>query len=75
MSGETLRGPVKVSLAKKPPGRPLDVSATGLAFGNYSPGAASATQANSTIKVYCATSWYLLPSFAIALSAGGAGVW
>lgn len=54
-------------------GQPLEVSATNLAFGTYSPGSPSPTDSNSTVKVYCANASRDLPSFAVALSAGDAG--
>ena len=53
--------------------RPIDVSATNLAFGTYSPGSPSPTNSNSTVKVYCANASDRLPSFTVALSPGGAG--
>lgn len=55
------------------PSRPIDVSATPLAFGIYSPGSGSATESNGLISVYCADSTNQLPSFTVALSAGNAG--
>ncbi|HEY5048335.1 MAG TPA: spore coat U domain-containing protein [Rhizomicrobium sp.] len=55
------------------PGNPVDVSATGLAFGIYSPGAQTPTTSNGTVDVYCAKPKDILPSFTVALSAGGAG--
>ena len=52
---------------------PINVSATALAFGNYSPGPASPTLSNSSVKVFCSNANDQLPSFTVALSAGGAG--
>lgn len=49
------------------------ISATSLVFGNYSAGSASPTLSNSAVNVFCSNSTYKLPSFTIALSAGGAG--
>lgn len=53
--------------------QPIEVSATTLSFGNYSPGPASPTDANSIVKVYCNNASDHLPSFTVALSAGVAG--
>ncbi len=52
---------------------PINVSATPLSFGNYSPGSAAPTDSNSTVRVYCSNLTNLLPSFTVSLSAGGAG--
>jgi len=49
------------------------VLATSLVFGIYSAGSASPTLSNSTVTVSCSNTNYKLPSFTVALSAGGAG--
>jgi spore coat protein U-like protein len=51
----------------------IEVSATSLAFGNYSPASALPTDSNSTVTVFCANNTNILPSFTVSLSAGGAG--
>jgi spore coat protein U-like protein len=53
--------------------RPIEVSATNLAFGIYSPGSPSPTDSNSTVNVSCANANDRLPSFTVSLSGGGAG--
>ncbi|MEJ0043411.1 MAG: spore coat protein U domain-containing protein [Rhizomicrobium sp.] len=53
---------------------PVVATATGVAFGMYSPGAAAATLSNGTVTVSCtSTLLSTLPSFTIALSAGTNG--
>jgi len=53
---------------------PILVTATAVAFGLYSPGAAAATSSNGTVTVTCTiTLASTLPSFTIALSDGANG--
>jgi spore coat protein U-like protein len=49
----------------------LSVSATGVNFGVYDPGAASSTKSMGTVAVQCTIG--ILPSFQVALSTGGSG--
>jgi spore coat protein U-like protein len=49
------------------------VSATTLAFGNYSPRSASITSSVGTIRISCTALLQLNVSYSIALSAGGGG--
>jgi spore coat protein U-like protein len=53
---------------------PIVVAATAVAFGLYSPGAASGATSNGTVTVACTTPvGATLPDFTIALSAGTTG--
>jgi spore coat protein U-like protein len=53
---------------------PILVTATGVGFGLYSPGASTGTKSNGTVTVACTvTLGATLPNFTVALSAGAGG--
>lgn len=52
---------------------PMTVTTTGLAFGSYNPNSVTPKDASATITITCGLPIDLLPSFTVAISAGGAG--